>query len=377
MSDIISVSVAGASGYTGMEAIRILHGHPNVNLTRLYGRKSAGSAFSSHYKGMEELVDLPILPFDELDSDQSDAIFLGLPHGKSAEAAKTLFDAGYKGRIVDMSSDFRLKDPKAYEKWYGWTHPHPELIDRFVYGLTEWYRNDIRMADHISNPGCFASAIQLGLLPFAKAGLVSSCDVTGITGSSGSGASPSAGTHFSSRFGNVKAYKVYGHQHIGEVNQTLADQLGVQQSGPDGGNAEGGGTGSASSAGATGGAEAAATGSGVLPKVRFVPVSGPFVRGIWMTLTCTLSEETHAGSLLEEEYYNAPLVRLQEGLPELKQVVGSAFTDIGWVQQGRQVVIGVAIDNLLKGAASQAVQNLNLMMDWPEETGLTFPPAIL
>lgn len=364
MNDIISVSVAGASGYTGMEAIRILHGHPNVSLTRLYGSKSAGSAFSSHYKGMDVLVDLPILPFDELTSDQSDAIFLGLPHGKSAEAAKTLFDAGYKGRIVDMSSDFRLKDPKAYEKWYGWTHPHPELIDRFVYGLTEWYRNDIRMADHISNPGCFASAIQLGLLPFAKAGLVSSCDVTGITGSSGSGASPSAGTHFSSRFGNVKAYKVYGHQHIAEVNQTLADQLSEGLSGPDGGTAEGRGI-------------SGDTSTGALPEVRFVPVSGPFVRGIWMTLTLTLSEETHAGNLLEEEYYNAPLVRLQEGLPELKQVVGSAFTDIGWVQQGRQVVIGVAIDNLLKGAASQAVQNLNLMMDWPEETGLTFPPAIL
>ncbi len=342
MSETISVSVAGASGYTGMEAIRILLGHPKTELTRLYGSKSAGSTFSSHYKGMEELVDLPILAFEELASDESDAIFLGLPHGKSAEVAKTLFDAGYKGHIVDMSSDFRLRDPAAYQKWYGWTHPHPELIGRFVYGLTEWYRNDIRMADHISNPGCFASAIQLGLLPFAKAGLVASCDVTGITGSSGSGASPSAGTHFSSRFGNVKAYKVYDHQHIGEVNQTLADQLGVSTT-----------------------------------EVRFVPVSGPFVRGIWMTLTFTLAEETHAGNLLEEEYYNAPLVRLQEGLPELKQVVGSAFTDIGWVQQGRQVVVGVAIDNLLKGAASQAVQNLNLMMDWPEETGLMFPPAIL
>ena len=371
MSDTISISVAGASGYTGMEAIRILHGHPKVNLTRLYGSKSAGTAFSSQYRGMEALVDLPILSFEELASDDSDAIFMGLPHGKSAEAAKTLFDAGYKGRIVDMSSDFRLHDPAAYQKWYGWTHPHPELIERFVYGLTEWYRNDIRRADHISNPGCFASAIQLGLLPFAKAGLVDSCDVTGITGSSGSGASPSAGTHFSSRFGNVKAYKVYAHQHIGEVNQTLAHQLGVSQAGS-------GETPSATGAGVTGaGADGFKPDGRSLPEVRFVPVSGPFVRGIWMTITFTLLEERRAGDLLEEEYYNAPLVRLQEGLPELKEVVGSAFTDIGWVQQGRRVVVGVAIDNLLKGAASQAVQNLNLMMDWPEETGLTFPPSLL
>ncbi len=361
MSEKISVSVAGASGYTGMEAVRILLGHPNVNLTRLYGSKSAGSSLPSLYKGLDSLVDMTIQSFDELTSDESDAIFLGLPHGKSAEVVKQLFDAGYKGRIVDMSSDFRLRDPAAYEKWYGWTHPHPELISKFTYGLTEWYRNDIRLADHISNPGCFASAIQLGLLPFAKEGLVTSCDVTGITGSSGSGASPSAGTHFSSRFGNVKAYKVYRHQHLGEVLQTLAEQSAARTGGTRGGHAEGSESGRASD----------------LPEVRFVPVSGPFVRGIWMTIAITLGEETHAGNLLEEEYYNAPLVRLQEGLPELKQVVGSAFTDIGWVQQGRNVVVGVTMDNLLKGAASQAVQNLNLMMDWPEETGLTFPPSIL
>lgn len=348
MSEKINVSVVGASGYTGMEAVRVLHGHPHVEITRLYGGKSAGSAFQEHYKGMDSLVELPILGFEELASDESEVIFLGLPHGKSAEVAKILFDAKYKGRIIDMSSDFRLKSPADYQKWYQWEHPHPELIEKFVYGLTEWYRNDIRMAAHISNPGCFATAMQLGLLPFAKEELITSCDVTGITGSSGSGSVPSAGTHFSSRFGNVKAYKVFQHQHIGEVNQTLADQSG-KDSDTDGG----------------------------IPGIRFVPVSGPFVRGIWMSIAFVLNDETHAGRLLEEEYYNAPLVRLREGLPELKHVVGSAFTDVGWVQDGRNVVVGVALDNLLKGAASQAVQNMNLMMDWPEEAGLTFSPMIL
>lgn len=344
MSHSYNVSVVGASGYTGMEAIRILQGHPDVEITRLYGGKSAGSHFTDHYQGMEELVDLPIRDFKELESDTSEAIFMGLPHGKSAAVVRTLLDAGYKGRIIDMSSDFRLKDPAAYEKWYGWSHPHPELIEKFVYGLTEWYRKDIRLATYIANPGCFASAIQLGLLPFAKQGLVSRCDVTGMTGSSGSGATPTAGTHFSNRFGNVKAYKVYRHQHVGEVEQTLADQI---------------------------------QDSSALPDVRFVPVSGPFVRGIWMTLSFIMKEEVHAESLLEEEYYNAPLLRLREGMPELKQVVGSAFTDIGCVQDGRNVVVGVALDNLLKGAASQAIQNFNLMMDLPEEAGLMFPPVIL
>jgi len=347
------VSVVGASGYAGMEAVRILHGHPNATITRLYGASSAGSSLPDHYKGMDSLVDLPISGFDELQTDSSDAIFLGLPHGKSAEVVQILLKAGYKGRILDMSSDFRLKSAEAYEKWYGWTHPCPENIPSFVYGLTEWFRSEIRLAGHITNPGCFATAMQLGLLPFVKEGLITSCDVTGITGSSGSGASPSAGTHFSSRFGNVKAYKVYRHQHIAEVMQSVAAV--VSGDGKAGGSADSSG----------------------LPDVRFVPVSGPFVRGIWMTLAMTLNEEAHAGNLLEEEYYNAPLVRLQEGLPELKQVAGSAFADIGWVQDGRNIVIGVAIDNLMKGAASQAVQNFNLMMDWPEETGLMFPPTIL
>lgn len=344
MNRKFQVSVAGASGYTGMEAVRILHGHPDATIERLYGGKSAGSTFRDLYRGMDTLVDLTILPLAELASDSSDAIFLGLPHGKSAEAVKTLVDAGYKGRIIDMGSDFRLKEPSGYQEWYGREHPYPGLIDSFVYGLTEWYRKEIRLADHISNPGCFATALQLGLIPFVRESLVSSCDVTGITGSSGSGASPSSGTHFSNRFGNVRAYKVYQHQHIGEVRQSLADFL------PE---------------------------SSGMPEIRFVPVSGPFVRGIWMTLSFQLLQEADAGEILQEAYYQAPLLRLQDELPELKQVVGSAFTDIGYVQQGRDVVVGVAIDNLLKGAASQAVQNFNLMMDLPEEKGLLFPPAIL
>ncbi|MDI6402570.1 N-acetyl-gamma-glutamyl-phosphate reductase [Balneolaceae bacterium ANBcel3] len=344
MKDHFSVSVVGASGYTGMETIRILHGHPNVTIDRLYGGKSAGTAFSEHYKALESLVDLPILGFDELKNDASDAVFLGLPHGKSAEAASILLDAGYKGKIIDISSDFRLKKPEDYEKWYNWKHPDPKRIEQFVYGLTEWYRGDIRRGTHISNPGCFATAMQLGILPFVKAGLADQFEVMGMTGSSGSGASSSAGTHYSSRFGNVKAYKVYKHQHIGEVSQSLKHHA------PEGMKD---------------------------PVIRFTPVSGPFVRGIWMTIAFTLNEEAHAVRLLEEEYYNAPLVRLRDSLPELKHVAGSAFSDIGCVQEGRSVIVGVAIDNLLKGAASQAVQNFNLLMDLPEETGLLFPPSVL
>lgn len=340
----IPVSVVGASGYTGMEALRLLASHPGVRLHKLYGAKSAGTSFSALYPAMESFIDLQVSSWEELGTDDSEAVFLGLPHGKSAEAAHRLLEAGYKGRIIDMSSDFRLAAVNDYESWYGWTHPFPDLIGRFTYGLTEWSRAKVRHAEHISNPGCFATAMQMGLLPFVREGVLEHAVVNGITGSSGSGASPSAGTHYSTRFGNVKAYKVYAHQHMAETLQSIQTMLPQGASRPD---------------------------------VRFIPVSGPFVRGIWMTLALTLSQTLAVSELMEQAYYNAPLVRLREGLPELKAVVGTAFTDIGWVQDDRQVVIGVAIDNLMKGAASQAIQNLNLMMDWPEETGLMVPPIVL
>lgn len=140
MSDTpkIPVSVVGASGYTGMEALRLLASHPGVVLHKLYGAKSAGKSFSALYPALESVIDLQVSPWEELASDDSEAVFLGLPHGKSAEAAHTLLEAGYKGRIIDMSSDFRLTAPHEYETWYGFTHPFPDLIGRFTYGLTEW-----------------------------------------------------------------------------------------------------------------------------------------------------------------------------------------------------------------------------------------------
>lgn len=344
MNKGIKVSIVGASGYTGMEAIRILCSHPGVVLQNLYGERTAGSRYEEIYKAMASLVDRPVLPMNALESEDADVVFLGLPHGRSAEAAFVLRKAGFRGYIIDMGSDFRLKNPEDYERWYGRTHPCPELIPGFVYGLTEWYRKEIRSASNVSNPGCFATAIQLGVIPFVRQGLMSACHVTGITGSSGSGSTPSAGTHFSSRFGNIKAYKVYQHQHLGEVYQSLELQLQEKDR---------------------------------VPEIHFVPVSGPFVRGIWMTISFRSLEEADAGGILEEAYYNAPLVRLREGLPELKDVSGSAFADLGCVQSGRNVVVGVAIDNLMKGAASQAIQNMNLMFGWPEDTGLRHAPGIL
>jgi LysW-gamma-L-alpha-aminoadipyl-6-phosphate/LysW-L-glutamyl-5-phosphate reductase len=336
-----TVSIAGASGYTGLEAIRYLCFHPDVSIGTLYGDSSAGLVISDIYPALKGICDLEITSIDTLKDDRSDAVLLGLPHGKSAEAVSRLLEGGYEGRIIDMGSDFRLRDAGGYPSWYGYEHAYPGLIPHFVYGLTEVYRSEISRAKKIANPGCFASALQLAIVPAVKSGIISGpVHITGITGSTGSGASHSSTTHFSTRFANFRAYKVFGHQHLAEVEQTMADL------------------------------------SGNVPELLFVPVSGPVTRGIWLTASFTLGRDEDLESLYESFYRGSPLVRFRAGLPELKPVVGTAFTDIGMVQEGRNVVTGVAIDNLGKGAAGQAIQNLNLMLGLPEERGLIVPPVV-
>jgi LysW-gamma-L-alpha-aminoadipyl-6-phosphate/LysW-L-glutamyl-5-phosphate reductase len=336
-----TVSIAGASGYTGLEAVRFLSFHPDVAIGALYGDSSAGLVLSDIYQAMKGICDLEITSIELIGDDRSDAILLGLPHGKSAEAASRLIQGGYSGHIIDMGSDFRLRDAGAYPRWYGYEHAYPGLIPQFVYGLTEVYRSAVVRAKHVANPGCFASALQLALVPAVKSGVISGAvHITAITGSTGSGASHSSTTHFSTRFANFRAYKVFEHQHLAEVEQTLADL------------------------------------SGNPPELLFVPVSGPVTRGIWLTASFTLQAETDLRSRYEAFYQGSPLVRLRDGLPELKPVVGTAFTDIGLVQAGRNVVVGAAIDNLGKGAAGQAIQNMNLMLGLPEERGLIVPPVV-
>ncbi|MCC5925411.1 MAG: N-acetyl-gamma-glutamyl-phosphate reductase [Bacteroidetes bacterium] len=337
----IKLSIAGASGYTGMETIRYLLQHPIFEIHHLYGHDSAGKSVDEIYPAFAEILHQTILPLSKLAADASDAVILALPHGKSADAAHELIQAGYKGKIIDIGSDFRLPNPDDYLTWYGSKHPHPQLLNRFTYGLTEYNRAQIRNADYVANPGCFATALQMGILPLMLSELSNRYFVTGMTGSSGSGAKPSETTHFSNRFGNVKAYKVFKHQHLGEVSRHTQRIAGVEAD------------------------------------IHFTPVSGPFVRGIWMNISGELKKTHDLTESFESVYYNSPLVRLRSSLPELKPVVGTAFTDIGWQQDKHIFSIGVAIDNMGKGAAGQMVQNLNLMFDLPEETGLMYPGIIL
>ncbi|MEX0772706.1 MAG: N-acetyl-gamma-glutamyl-phosphate reductase [Balneolales bacterium] len=336
-----TVSVAGASGYAGLEAVRLLSVHPHAKLNRIYSESTAGQELADLYPGLGKVGKETLLPMSQLDEDDSDIIILGLPHGVSAAVVQQLLSRGYEGKIIDIGSDLRLRKSQLYEEYYGYKHQFPELLDWFDYGLTEFYPDDIKKAQFVANPGCFATAMQLAIWPLVKHNIADSFTVNGMTGSSGSGAKASKATHFSSRFGNVSAYKVFEHQHLGEVYQSL-ERVNERK-----------------------------------PAIHFIPLSGPFVRGIWMNIAFSCDEGTNLEAIYQDTFAECPLVRLTNGLPQLKSVVGSAYSDIGWVKRGNHAVVGVAIDNLIKGAAGQAIQNMNLMFGVDEDAGLLTPPLIL
>lgn len=330
----LTVALVGASGYTGMECIRYLLHHPQFKLTQLYGHNSAGLKISDVYPAFKGVFDEEIGPLSHISQINTDAILIALPHGHSADMVHELSGMGYKGLIVDLGSDFRLHKASDYERYYGWKHPHPEMLGSMVYGLSESNKDLISKSRHVANPGCFATAIQLGLLPLLKSGITGPFHITGLTGSSGSGANPSQGTHFTSRDANLKPYKALEHQHLGEIHQHIED-LQLQHE-----------------------------------PIHFVPVSAPMTRGIWITISGVINMDVNLESIFHTEYKDRRLIRLREGLPELKPTCGTAFADIGWVSDQNAFVVGVSIDNLGKGAAGQAIQNLNIMVGIPEHTGL-------
>jgi len=337
----ISLSLVGASGFAGMEFLRLIKQHPNLKLRNIYGFSSAGKQVQDIYPAFVNIYSQQIDDAESVLKDDADIIVFTLPHGKSAEWISQLLKADYKGKILDVGSDFRLQNADDYTKYYSYDHAYPQLLKKFQYGLPEFYKEKIQGSTYVANPGCFATAIQLGLLPLIKNDVSTSYHVTGVTGSSGSGAKLSQGVHFSHRFGNMKAYKVLKHQHMSEMNQSI-QFLNKNQ-----------------------------------PEILFTPVSGPFVRGIWMTASLILSKNISLESLFQSEYEQDPFIRLNTTLPQLKNVAGSNFVDIGLQQNDNHAVIGIALDNLIKGAAGQAIQNINLMFGLKETTGLLQPGTIL
>jgi LysW-gamma-L-alpha-aminoadipyl-6-phosphate/LysW-L-glutamyl-5-phosphate reductase len=337
--------IIGGTGYGGAEMIRRLLIHPDVELTRVVAVDHVGEPLGAAHP---PLTGRTALRFENVPPGEAatgcDIALLGLPHKVSAQHAPAILAAGAK--VVDMSGDFRLSDAAAYRRYYGAAHPHPELLGSFVYGLPELNRERIRSARAVASPGCFATTIELGLLPLARAGKLGGVvHVVGMTGSSGSGVAPTIGTHHPIRAVNLKTYKVLEHQHTPEVVETLT------------------------AAGARG------------LELRFVPVSAPLSRGILVTTFVEVpASETAAGlaALYEEAYDREPFVRfLRDRLPEVAAVSGSNYAEVGFIlgEAGgaggtRTLTLVSATDNLIKGGAGQAIQNMNLMLGLPETASL-------
>jgi LysW-gamma-L-alpha-aminoadipyl-6-phosphate/LysW-L-glutamyl-5-phosphate reductase len=341
-------AVIGGSGYGGAELVRRLLLHPDVELVRVASIDFVGEPLSAVHPNLEGQTDLRFEGLSPAEAARGmDVVLLGLPHKVSAGKAREIMATG--ARIVDLSGDFRLRDPAAYERYYGAKHPCPEelLKGTFVYGLPELHREAIRKARYVASPGCFATTIELALLPLAKAGLLTGAvEVVGITGSSGSGVVPSAGTHHPVRSTNLKTYKPLEHQHVPEIAQTLA----------------------------------AAGAEGVT--LRFVPVSAPLARGIFATCFAHLDAQVDPEALrtlYAETYAREPFVRVPaKRLPEVVAVKGTNYAEVG-LQPGdaadgkRVVACFAATDNLVKGGAGQAIQSMNLMLGLDERLTLQDP----
>ncbi len=320
----IKVGIIGGAGYTGGELLRILLNHPEVSLTHIHSRSTAGKPISTVHSDLEGDTDLTFTDDAAFVSDGSiDVLFLCLGHGESRKFLQEHTVAS-NTKIIDLANDFRLKPQST----------HNDI--QFVYGLPELNKEAIKTARAVANPGCFATTLQLGLLPLAKAGLLTAVYTTGITGSTGAGQSLSATSHFSWRANNIQAYKTLTHQHLGEINQSIQQLNGNQP-----------------------------------VSVNFVPWRGDFTRGIFISsqLSCEVSLP-ELETLYREFYLNQPFTHLINTSLHLKQVVNTNKCLIQLEKIENQLVVHSATDNLLKGASGQAVQNLNLMFGLEEGMGL-------
>src|SRR5687768_5545830 len=329
----IKVGIIGGAGYTGGELIRLLVHHPGVSVSFIHSKSSAGKAVHIVHQDMLGETDLQ---FTETVHDDIDLLFLCVGHG---EAKKFLSEnkISDKIKIIDLSHDFRLARS---------SHP-PEADRNFVYGLPELNKDEIRSANNIANPGCFATCIQLGLLPLAKAGLLKEVYTTGITGSTGAGQSLTDTSHFSWRANNIQAYKTFTHQHLFEIHQSLHQ---LQENFPGSPSGEGG--------------------------VNFIPCRGDFTRGIFVSsqLVCNVPKD-ELDNLYRDYYKEHPFTHLSKETISLKQVINTNKCIIQLEKAGNKLAIHSITDNLLKGASGQAVQNMNLMFGLDETTGLQLKAA--
>jgi N-acetyl-gamma-glutamyl-phosphate reductase len=342
MSEVKKIGVLGASGYTGADAVRLLARHPHARITALTANTHAGKSMNDVFPHFF-MLDLPkLVEWEKVDWTKLDAVFCGLPHGTTQEIIAAVLRANPKIKVLDMSADFRLRDKNAYAQWYGHEHRALELQNEAVYGLTEFYRKEITAARLVACPGCYPTAVLLALVPLARSQLIDAEDlvIDAKSGITGAGRSLKQNTLFSEAGEGMSAYSVGTHRHSAEIEQ----EIGV------------------------------AAGSAVT--VNFTPHLIPMSRGEY----CTCYVRLKGGSAddlraaLEKAYRDEPFVHVTPKgvMPQTQNVRGSNYVQIGVFPdriKNRAIVIST-LDNLVKGSAGQAIQNMNLMLGFPETTGL-------
>jgi N-acetyl-gamma-glutamyl-phosphate/LysW-gamma-L-alpha-aminoadipyl-6-phosphate reductase len=341
---MISVSVIGASGYTGGETVRLLLGHPTVKVSQVTSESNAGKFVHSIHPNLRKRTDLKFV--DSADLKRADLIFLCLPHGVAMDGIQDYVKLA--DRVIDLSADFRLRNPADYPLWYEREHAHPEFLKKAVYGIPELHRQEIKQAQLVTGAGCLATSAILGLYPLFKSGIadVRNVFIEAKVGSSAAGNKPSMASHHPERSGSLRSFQPTRHRHTAEIQQEL-------------------------------------TLNGVNPTIHFSATATGAVRGILSTAHVLLkerSEEKDVWKIYRKEYGSEPFVRIvkeRTGIyryPEPKILIGSNYCDVGFELdeiENRLVVLS-ALDNLMKGAAGNGIQAMNVMYGWEETTGLEF-----
>lgn len=339
-SETIGIGIIGGSGYIGAELLRYAVAHPAVEVRWVTAHSHVGQDVCALLPNLTGCVSGRFIGLDEAEKrlDEVQAVFVSLPHNESQHVIPRLAARAPEMVFIDMAGDFRTDDPEGYRRSYGCEHAAREWLPRFVYGFPEFNRQRIRGARLIANPGCFATGLNLGLGPLAEAGkLRGGVFAVGVTGSSGSGNKPSPLTHHPERAANFRSYKVLSHQHVLEVEAFLRTLTAEPF------------------------------------RLDFVPQSGPFVRGIFVTIYTPGVGVTELESIFRGRYEAEELVGVVKGSPELRWIQGSPRSVVGVDGKEDRGVVFTVTDNLAKGAASQAFQNLNLALGLPETTGLRLP----
>ena len=338
------VGIVGGTGYTGVELLRILATHPDAELAIITSRKEAGTPVADRFPSLRRRVSLNFSDPAEGGLEKCDVVFFATPNGVAMAEAPALLKAGV--RVIDLAADFRIKDIAEWEKWYGMTHSCPDLVAEAVYGLPEVNREQIANARLVANPGCYPTAVQLGFLPLIEAGAVDTAHLIADAKSGVSGAGRKAEVHtlFSEAADNFKAYAVPGHRHLPEISQGLSRVAGKKVG------------------------------------LTFVPHLTPAIRGIHATLYARLTREVDLQALYEKRYATEPFVDVlpPNSHPDTRSVRGANDCRIAVHRPGGgdTVVILSVIDNLVKGAAGQAVQNMNLMFGLQEIRGIEHIPLL-